>query len=129
MDHVFADRILAGWKITQQKQGIPDSFWTPQGIFFAQLADQILHRLGNGRPPTLAVRLPTPEMAECGGVPLLDGGRFHQMGAILPFVQEFGKHHPQETESCRESRATVFSLLDPMFAHGQLALNGKEPGG
>ena len=26
-------------------------------------------------------------------------------------------------------KATVFFLLDPMFAHGQLALNGKESGG
>ena len=58
-------------------------------------------------------------------MPFLHRRWLHEMGAIFPLVQEQGKHNPQKTKTGCEPRSRIFFLLDPVSAHGQLALRGE----
>ena len=65
-------------------------------------------------------------MAFSTAVPLLHRCWLHQMRAVLPSVQELGKHDPQEAKACREPWARIF-LLDATLADNQLTFHCEKP--
>ena len=62
-------------------------------------------------------------------MPPLDRGGLHQVGAVLPCLQELGQQDPQEAGTWREPWAWILLFLDAMLANGQLALYRQKPRG
>ena len=129
LDHILADRVFAGRLVAQEQQRVANLPRAPERILAAELSDQVLHLLGDGRPSRLLPGLPPPVELERAGVPCLDSRRLHQLGGSLPGRPELGQDDPQEPKAGSEPGLGLRLLLDPPLAHAQLALCGQQPGG
>ncbi len=128
LNHVLPDGVLAGRIVEQIQQREANHLCAPKWILSAELSDQVTHLLGDRRAPRSASGLPGLVHFEGAGVPLLDGGRLHQLCSGLPWSPQLRQDDPQKPKARGEPGPGMLLLLNPPLTHGQLTLGSYQPG-